>query len=47
MRELGANHIKYTALMNNYAEELHKPFKEDVINQIHKLIDENNGILRL
>ena len=47
MRELGANHIKYTALMNNYAEELHKPFKEDVINQIHKLIDENNGIFKV
>lgn len=47
MRELGANHIKYTALMNNNAEELHKPFKENVISQIDKLEKENNEIFKV
>lgn len=42
MQKLGVNHIKYTALMNNYAEKLHAPFKEKVIEQIHKLINENS-----
>ena len=41
MRELGANHIKYTALMGNNAEVIHAPFKKSVIEQIHRLIDEN------
>lgn len=41
MQELGADHIKYTALMGNNAEAIHAPFKKLVIEQIHKLIDEN------
>ena len=43
MRELGCNHIKYTALMSNDAEKMHAPFKKEVIEQIHKLIEENTG----
>lgn len=41
MQELGADHIKYTALMSKDAEKMHAPFKAEVIGQIHKLIDEN------
>lgn len=41
MQELGADHIKYTALMGNNAEVIHAPFKKSVIEQIHRLIDEN------
>lgn len=47
MQELGANHIKYTAMMSNNAEKMHEPFKADVINQIHKLIDENMTDFRI
>lgn len=47
MQELGANHIKYTALISNDAEKMHAPFKEDVITQIHKLIDENNSDFKI
>lgn len=43
MQELGADHIKYTALMSNDADKVHEPFKSDVIKQIHKLADENTG----
>ncbi len=43
MWELGCNHIKYTALMDNNAEKMHAPFKEEVIGQIHKLADESRG----
>lgn len=41
MQRLGAEHIKYTALMSNDAEKMHAPFKAEVIEQIHKLIGEN------
>ncbi len=41
MRELGADHIKYTALIGNDAEQIHAPFKKIVIDQIHNLIKEN------
>ena len=41
MQTLGVDHIKYTALMSNNAEQLHKPFKSQVIEQIHKLMNEN------
>lgn len=41
MQELGADHIKYTALMGNNAEVIHAPFKKLVIEQIHRLIDDN------
>lgn len=43
MQELGVNHIKYTALMSRDAEKVHEPFKEEVIKQIYKLIEENNS----
>lgn len=39
MKELGVNHIKYTAMMGNEAENMHRPFKNDVIEQIHELKD--------
>lgn len=42
MKELGANHIKYTAMMSNETEKMHEPFKTEVISQIHKLMDEND-----
>ncbi len=41
MQELGADHIKYTALMSSDAIKMHAPFKAEVIDQIHKLTDEN------
>lgn len=41
MQKLGADHIKFTALMGNNAEMIHAPFKKLVIEQIHRLIDEN------
>lgn len=37
MRNIGANHIKYTALMSNDAEKMHSPFKNKVIEQIRCL----------
>ena len=37
MQQLGANHIKYTALISNNAEKMHAPFKEKVVEQIHRL----------
>ena len=40
MKELGVNHIKYTALMGNEAEKTHASFKKEVIGQIHKLSKE-------
>lgn len=47
MQELGANHIKYTALISNHAEKMHAPFKEEVIDQIHRLIDESDSDFRI
>ena len=47
MQKLGANHIKYTALMSNDAEKMHAPFKSEVIEQIHRLIDENEADFRI
>lgn len=47
MQKLGANHIKYTALMSNDAEKMHAPFKSEVIEQIHRLIDENETDFRI
>lgn len=41
MQELGANHIKFTALMSNNAEKMHAPFKSEVVEQIHRLTEEN------
>lgn len=41
VQRLGADHIKYTALMSNDAEKMHARFKAGVIDQIHRLIDEN------
>lgn len=39
MKELGVNHIKFTAQISNDVEKEHSIFKKDVINQIHNLID--------
>lgn len=47
MQELGTNHIKYTALMSNDAESMHAPFKREVIEQIHRLIDDNKGNFKI
>ncbi len=47
MQELGANHIKYTALIGNDVEKIHSPFKEEVIGQIHRLIDENKSDFKI
>jgi sulfatase maturation enzyme AslB (radical SAM superfamily) len=35
--DLGVNHIKFTARMTNDVEKYHAPFKEQVIEQIHRL----------
>lgn len=40
VKELGANHIKFTARITKDLEKYHEPFKLKVINQIHKAIDE-------
>lgn len=47
MQKLGSDHIKYTALMSSDAEKMHAPFKAEVIEQIHKLIDENGTNFRV
>lgn len=47
MQKLGVNHIKYTALMSRDAEKMHAPFKEEVIQQINKLIEENNSSYKI
>lgn len=40
MKQLGVNHIKYSAQISHNTDEVHKPFKQLVIEQIHKLIAE-------
>ncbi len=47
MQSLGVNHIKYTALMSTDAEQMHAPFKQEVIEQIHKLSDEKESGFRV
>lgn len=47
MQSLGADHIKYTALMGNDVEKIHRPFKEEVIGQIHRLMDENKSSFKI
>jgi len=47
MEELGADHIKYTALIGNNVEEIHSPFKKEVIEQIHRLIEENKSDFKI
>lgn len=47
MEALGVNHIKYTALVSNEVEKVHAPFKAHVIEQIHKLIDENQSNFKI
>ena len=39
-KSLGANHIKYTARITKELDSYHQSFKEQVINQIHKAIQE-------
>lgn len=36
MRSLGVNHIKFTPAMSNQAEEYHRPFKNQVIEEISR-----------
>ena len=43
MKELGASHIKYTALISNRVNDMHASFKDDVVKQIHKLIEEEKS----
>ena len=47
MYSLGANHIKYTALMSSDAEKMHAPFKRQVVEQIHRLQEENKADFRI
>ncbi len=47
MQELGANHIKYAALMSNETEKMHEPFRLDVIAQLHRLIEESTPGFRV
>lgn len=47
MQSLGVNHIKYTALMSDNAEKMHEPFKNQVIEQIHQLMDENEAEVKI
>ena len=47
MQSLGVNHIKYTALMSDNAEKMHEPFKNQVIEQIHQLMDENEAEIKI
>jgi len=39
MKNLGVNHIKFAAMINQNSEEYHKSIKSDVISQINKAID--------
>lgn len=47
MQKLGANHIKYAALMSHDAKKVHAPFYREVVEQIHKLIDENETSFKI
>ena len=47
MQSLGVNHIKYTASMSDNAEKMHEPFKNQVIEQIHQLMDENEAEVKI
>ncbi len=47
MEKLGANHIKYTALMSDEADKLHAPFKREVVSQIKKLTQEAHTNFRI
>lgn len=47
MQSLGVDHIKYTALMSDNAEKMHEPFKNQVIEQIHQLMDENEAEIKI
>ncbi len=47
MQSLGVDHIKYTALMSDNAEKMHEPFKNQVIEQIHQLMDENEAEVKI
>lgn len=40
VRDLGVNHIKYTARITKALDQYHEPFKEKAIEQIHRAIDE-------
>lgn len=43
VKELGVNHIKYTARVTKDLFQYHEPFKEEAIEQIHRAKDELEG----
>lgn len=43
LKELGVNHVKYTARVTTDLFDYHKPFRNQVVDQIHKAIDELEG----
>lgn len=47
MQALGANHIKYAALVSTTSKEMHAPFKEETIEQIHRLIRESGNNFKI
>lgn len=47
MQALGANHIKYAALVSTTSKEMHAPFKEEAIEQIHRLINESGNNFKI
>lgn len=47
VRELGVNHIKFTARVTKDLFEYHEPFRESVIEQIHKAEELNTDSFRV
>ena len=47
VKELGANHIKYTARVTKDLFQYHEPFKQDAIEQIHRAEGLNGGVFRV
>lgn len=47
VKKLGANHIKYTARVTKDLFEYHEPFKQDIIEQIHRAEELNGGGFRV
>ncbi len=47
VKELGANHIKYTARVTKDLFQYHEPFKQDAIEQIHRAEGLNGGGFRV
>lgn len=47
VKELGANHIKYTARVTKDLFQYHEPFRQDAIEQIHRAEELNGGGFRV